>query len=154
LDREVQNRAKIEAADAQPDPAAMNVLDSVKNLGAQVRRVRKERCLTQRVLAGRMNVPRTYISKVEMGRVVPTLGTLWRIAGALEVTVIDLLSDEAERTRHDELGCILKDPFLTEIARMVEKLNVVQRALILRAVHDVASGYGHLQQDRKQEVTT
>jgi transcriptional regulator with XRE-family HTH domain len=85
-----------------------------------------------------MNVPRTYISKVEMGRVVPTLATLWRVAAALKVTVIDLLSDEAERRRHDQVAGILEDPFIAEIARVVDKFNPVQRALIMRAVRDAA----------------
>ena len=62
-----------------------------------------------------------------MGRVVPTLGTLSRIAAALEVTVTHLLSDEAERRREDEVAHILADPFLTEIARVVEKLSAVQK---------------------------
>ena len=60
----------------------MDLLDPVKNLGMRVRDFRKERGLTQRILASRMNVPRTYISKVEMGRVVPTLVTLGRVAAA------------------------------------------------------------------------
>ena len=119
----------------------------------RVRGIRNERRLTQRVLASRMDVPRTYISKVEMGRVVPTLGTLSRIATALEVTVIDLLSDEAERKRENDLAHILADPFLTEIARVVDKLNAVQRALILRAVHDATSRHGHHEKEQPKQAT-
>ena len=149
LESEVRNRTELEASCVRSDSAPMDVSDAIKNLGVRVRGIRKKRGLTQQALASRMNVPRTYISKVEMGRVVPTLATLSRIAVALEVPVTDLLSDEAERRREDEVAHILADPFLTEIARVVGKLNAVQRALILRAVHDAASGHC-----RHQQVST
>jgi hypothetical protein len=84
-----------------------------------------------------------------MGRVVPTLATLCRIASALEVTVIDLLSEAAERRRDDELARILKDPFLAEIAQVLDKLNAVHRTLILRAVRDAASPDSHHQRERR-----
>jgi transcriptional regulator with XRE-family HTH domain len=151
LDGEAWNRTELDAAGVRAEPGASDVSDAVRNLGVRVREIRKERGLTQRVLACRMNVPRTYISKVEMGRVVPTLSTLSRIAAALDVTVTDLLSNEAERRREDEMAHILADPFLTEIARVVDKLSAVQRALILRAVHDATSGHCHHQQE---EVST
>src|SRR6185503_900481 len=48
--------------------------------------------LSQRQLAGRMAVPRTYVSKIENEKATPTLSSLERLARALEVTVPDLLS--------------------------------------------------------------
>ena len=139
LDGEVWNRTEFDAAGVRSEPGASEVSDAVENLGVRVREVRKERGLTQRVLASRMNVPRTYISKVEMGRVVPSLSTLWRIAAGLEVSVTYLLCDESERRRDDEIARILADPFQSEIAQVVDKLNAVHRALILRAVRDGAA---------------
>ncbi len=139
LDGEVWNPTELDAAGVRSEPGASEVSDAVENLGVRVREVRKERGLTQRVLASRMNVPRTYISKVEMGRVVPSLSTLWRIAAGLEVSVTYLLCGESERRRDDEIARILADPFLSEIAQVVDKLNAVHRALILRAVRDGAA---------------
>ena len=138
LDGEVGNRTGLDAASVRSEHVANEVSDAVKNLGVRVREIRKELGLTQRVLACRMNVPRTYISKVEMGRVVPTLATLWRIAAGLEVSVTYLLCDESERRRGDEIARILADPFLADIAQVVDRLNAVHRALILRAVRDAA----------------
>lgn len=152
LEGEVRVRTEPEASCKRSDPAPMDVSEAIKTLGVRVRGIRMERRLTQSGLAGRMNVPRTYISKVETGRVVPTVTTLVRVAAALEVTMTDLLSDEAERRRNDEAARILADPFLTEIPPMVEKLNSVQRALILRAVlHDAASRRGHHEQEQEEE---
>jgi transcriptional regulator with XRE-family HTH domain len=146
LESEGRNRTELDPACVRSDSAPIDVSDPIKNLGVRVRRIRNERGLTQLGLADRMNVPRTYISKVEMGRVVPTLATLARVAAALDVTVTDLLSDEAERRRDHEVAHILADSFLTEIVQVVDRLNAVQRALILRAVHDAASGHCHHQQ--------
>lgn len=153
LESEGQNGTELEPISVRSNPAPIDVSDPSKNLGGRVRRIRNERGLTQLGLADRMNVPRTYISKVEMGRVVPTLGSLSRIATALEVTVIDLLSDAADLRRDDEVAHILADPFLTEIAPLVDKLNAVQRALILRSVHDATSRHGHHEKEQPKQAT-
>ena len=153
LESEGRNGTELEPASVRSNSAPIDVSDPIKNLGVRVRRIRNERGLTQLGLSDQMNVPRTYISKVEMGRVVPTLGTLSRIAIALEVTVTDLLSDAAELRRDDEVAQILADPFLTEIAPLVDKLNAVQRALILRAVRDAASRQEHHEKEQPKQAT-
>jgi transcriptional regulator with XRE-family HTH domain len=136
LDGEVWNASELDAAGVRSKPVVNEESDAVKNLGSRVREIRKERGMTQRVLACRMNVPRTYISKVEMGRVVPALVTLERIAAGLEVSETYLLCDESARRRDDVIAGIVNDPFLAEIAQVADKLNPVHRALILRAVRD------------------
>src|SRR5579875_3791209 len=47
-------------------------------VAAAVRDLRRVRNLSQRQLATRMNVPRTYISKIENGKAMPTLSSLDR----------------------------------------------------------------------------
>jgi transcriptional regulator with XRE-family HTH domain len=136
LDGEVLNASEPDTADARSKTVSNKESDVIKNLGARVRDIRKERSMTQHALACRMNVHRTYISKVELGRVVPALATLERIAAGLEVSVIYLLCDESERRRDDVIAGILNDPFLAEIAQVADKLNPVHRALILHAVRD------------------
>lgn len=49
-------------------------------------------------------VGRGYLSELERGLVVPTIGTLARVARALELTIADLVVGETERERlFDEL---------------------------------------------------
>jgi ribosome-binding protein aMBF1 (putative translation factor) len=67
-------------------------------VAAAVRDLRHVRNLSQRQLAARMNVPRTYISKIENGKAMPTLSSLNRLANALEVEMSSLLRDAT--TRH------------------------------------------------------
>jgi len=108
-------------------------------VAGQVREIRKARHLSQRQLAGRMQVPRTYISKIENGKAIPTLGSLERLAAALEVDVCHLVRDARSR-RDDEVASILADPFLAEIAALLPHLDSMQRMLFSGAVRDAAMG--------------
>jgi transcriptional regulator with XRE-family HTH domain len=97
------------------------------------------RNLSQRQLAGRMNVPRTYISKIENGKATPTLSSLERLAAALQVDISALLRDARSR-QQDELAMLLSDPFLAEIAEHVSRLDGLQRSIVLNHVRELAIG--------------
>jgi transcriptional regulator with XRE-family HTH domain len=86
-----------------------------------------------------MQVPRTYISKIENGKAVPTLSSLDRLAHALEVSVCLLLRDSrCESEREAEL--IMADPFLAELASFASKLDAMQRSQVINQVREMASG--------------
>jgi transcriptional regulator with XRE-family HTH domain len=120
-------------------PASMDDLsEAAKLLGARVRELRKESGMTQRDLARSMEVPRTYISKVERSKAIPTLASLDRIATALGVEARHLICDARSR-RANEVIAIFRDEFLGEIACLADKLNPLQRALLLRAARDAAA---------------
>jgi transcriptional regulator with XRE-family HTH domain len=104
-----------------------------------VREARHDRSLSQRQLAGRMQVPRTYISKIENGKAVPTLSSLERLAGALGLGVCDLLRDGRSR-RARETAAVLADPFVAEIAPLLAQLDGFQRSMFLNQVREMASG--------------
>jgi transcriptional regulator with XRE-family HTH domain len=104
-----------------------------------VRDIRRNRNLSQRQLAGRMQVPRTYISKIENAKAMPTLSSLERLAKALEVDICDLLRDARSR-RHEETTAVLADPFLAELAPYVAQLDALQRSIFLNQVRDMAMG--------------
>lgn len=108
-------------------------------VAAQVREIRKARHLSQRQLAGRMQVPRTYISKIENGKAIPTLGSLERLAAALEVDVSQLVCDSRSR-REEEVSAIFADSFLAEVAALLPRLTQLNRTLFYGAVRDAAAG--------------
>jgi transcriptional regulator with XRE-family HTH domain len=92
--------------------------------------------MSQRQLAARMNVPRTYVSKIENEKATPTLSSLERLARALEVQVSDLLKGGV-RSREDEIRDLMSDNFISEIMPYVGRLNGMQWASILGHVRDM-----------------
>lgn len=65
------------------------------NLGANIKRLRKSRGLTQQKLSADANISRSYLGDVENGRYNPSIETLKDIAKALNVELNDLLGDGA-----------------------------------------------------------
>jgi transcriptional regulator with XRE-family HTH domain len=62
------------------------------NLGMKLKRLRTQRGLSQEVLAKRVKVTQPYLAMLESGVFRnPMLGTLWRLAKALKVTVAELV---------------------------------------------------------------
>lgn len=108
-------------------------------VATQVREIRRARHLSQRQLASRMMVPRTYISKIENGKAIPTLGSLERLALALGVGICHLVRDARSR-RDEEVAAILADPLLAEIALMLPQLDSWHKTLIYGQVRDMATG--------------
>ena len=108
-------------------------------VAGQVKEIRRARHLSQRQLAGRMQVPRTYISKIENGKAIPTLGSLQRLADALNVNVRRLVRDT--RSCHDEeVASLLADPLLAAIAELLPSLGPLHRSLLYGAARDMAIG--------------
>jgi transcriptional regulator with XRE-family HTH domain len=122
-----------------PGPSIHGSAEAGLHVASQVREIRKARHLSQRQLAGRMQVPRTYISKIENGKAIPTLGSLERLADALEVDVSQLVRDTRSR-REEEVAAILADPFLAEVAALLPNLDTLQRTLFYGALRDKAGG--------------
>jgi transcriptional regulator with XRE-family HTH domain len=127
--------APIEVVAVSEIPA--NCTDAGLRVAAQVKEIRKARHLSQRQLASRMQVPRTYISKIENGKAIPTLGSLERLAAALDVDICQLVRDGRSQ-RDEEIAEIFADPFLAELAQYLPKLEALQRSLLLNQARDRA----------------
>lgn len=106
------------------------------NLATSIRSLRLRNGLSQRQLATRMSVPRTYVSKIENEKATPTLSSLERLARALEVSVTELLSG-GERTRQEEIRDLMQDGFVAEMLPFISQLNGMQMSSILTQVRDL-----------------
>jgi len=117
-------------------PGQMDGSHGHLNLANSIRGLRLRNGLSQRQLAMRMSVPRTYVSKIENEKATPTLSSLERLARALEVTVPELLSG-GERDRQEEIRELVEDQFIAEILPFVSQLNGMQMSSILTQIRDL-----------------
>jgi transcriptional regulator with XRE-family HTH domain len=120
-------------------PRTHEISHAESAVALRIREIRSQRNMSQRQLAAKMAVPRTYISKVENGRATPTLASLERLAAAFSVHVSDLLQ-ETSKERQQEMAALMADPFLAEIRGWLYKLDALQRATLLNHVREMALG--------------
>ncbi len=108
-------------------------------VAVRLREIRNARHLSQRQLAARLDVPRTYISKIENGRAMPTLSSLQRLATALAVPMCEMVYD-ARSEREREIATMMQDPFLAELSLWAVCLDPLHRAMVLSHLRDMAGG--------------
>ncbi len=116
----------------QPDTSSRSEIQVAR----AIRMLRLRNNLSQRQLALRMGVPRTYVSKIENEKATPTLSSLSRLADALTVSVPDLLR-ACGPSREDEILDLLSDPFIAELSELTSKLNTMQLSSVLAQVRDM-----------------
>jgi len=119
---------------AEPEPRERSEVQ----VATAIRMLRQRHGLSQRQLALRMGVPRTYVSKIENEKATPTLSSLERLALALEVSVYDLLR-LCGPSREDEIRELLSDTFLAEMAEFTSSLNAMQLSSVLAQVRDIVA---------------
>ncbi len=122
----------------QPEPPPQ--LPVMNRHGIQVafaiRNLRQRTGLSQRQLAMRMSVPRTYVSKIENEKATPTLSSLERLARALNVTVPDLIAGGGH---DDEIRELMNDGFIAELVPFLSKLNGLQWQSVMAQMRDMAT---------------
>jgi transcriptional regulator with XRE-family HTH domain len=133
--------------DEEPEPVAVQPVAAVHHtttsssnhlpVAQAIRSLRLRAGLSQRQLALRMKVPRTYVSKIENEKACPTLSSLERLATALHVRVPDLLN-AAGRTLEDEIRELQSDEFVGELIPFLGKLNAMQWTSVLNQVRDLS----------------
>ncbi len=126
-----------------PGPSLVTEETGAPASGIQVARavkdLRRRNGLSQRELAARMGVPRTYISKIENEKATPTLGSLDRLATALQVHISVLLRDDRARM-DEEASSLMADPFLVELLPFVRRMDSLQRSIFLNQARELAVG--------------
>jgi transcriptional regulator with XRE-family HTH domain len=108
-------------------------------LCANTKRIREEKDLSQRDLATRMGTARTWLSKIETGKVEITLPGVVKLAKALEVPIEDLITDGKSVQQSAIEREIMSDPFLAEIAPLVCKLSRRSRVIFLAKLEFLAT---------------
>lgn len=71
-------------------------------IGKVIRRLRKERKLSQEVVSGFAGMARSHLAMIESGTKLPNFETIWNIANALELKPHELVKIiEAESNKED-----------------------------------------------------
>ena len=104
-------------------------------MASAIRSLRQKAGLSQRQLALRMAVPRTYVSKIENEKATPTLSSLERLARALQVSVPDLINGGQEREQ--EIRTLLEDDFIAELVPFLSRLNGMQWQSVMAQMRDL-----------------
>lgn len=109
--------------------------DAGVQVATAIRTLRQRSGISQRQLALRMGVPRTYVSKIENDKATPTLASLQRLATALQVTVPDLLAGGRDETI--SVRELLADEFIAELHAYLPRLNAMQWQSVLAQIRDM-----------------
>ena len=116
-----------------PEPAPIAI-------GTTIRAFRLQQGMSQGDIEKRTGLLRCYLSRVENGHTVPSLETLQKIAGALDLPLSQFFSEE-EVVRHVPSLSLNEDEirFLTQIQRYSANLGESDRRLLLAMVRKFAA---------------
>ncbi len=113
-------------------PAAMNI-------GTTIRGYRLQKAMSQGDIEKRTGLLRCYLSRVENGHTVPSLDTLEKIAGALDIPMSQFFADEPSQR---DIASIALSPdeirFLSEVQHYSANLSDSDRRLLLAMVKKFA----------------
>ena len=109
-------------------------------IGETIRNNRLQRSMSQGDIEKRTGLLRCYLSRVENGHTIPSLDTLAKIAGAMDLALSQFFS-EGGNNGHKGLPQLSDDEvrFLSQIRRYSVNLNDSDRKLVLAMIKKMAS---------------
>ena len=112
------------------------------NIGETIRTYRLQKGMSQGDIEKRTGLLRCYLSRVENGHTIPSLDTLSKIAGAMELPLGQFFADHLSNGNTRSLPALTEDEvrFLTQIRRYSMSLNDSDRKLVLAMVKKMAAG--------------
>ena len=109
----------------------------METFGQRIKRLRKEKRITQLELAERIEVDFTYVSKIENDKTLraPAESTIRRIAEVLGTDPEELIIF-AEKVPDNLRQTLVQDTLAVDFLRVVPKFNGEQRKIIKRFIDD------------------
>ena len=124
---------------ALPESAAVPNEPAPINIGITIRSFRLQRGMSQGDIEKRTGLLRCYLSRVENGHTVPSLDTLQKIAGAMDMPLSHFFAEDPVK---DVPGVTLSEEeirFLTQVQRYSAHLTESDRRLLLAMVRKFAA---------------
>ena len=110
------------------------------NIGTTIRDYRLQRGMSQGDIEKRTGLLRCYLSRVENGHTVPSLETLQKIAGALDLQLSQFFAEDQVGKEVSTLNLSEEEiRFLTQVQRYSANLSDSDRRLLLAMVRKFAS---------------
>jgi transcriptional regulator with XRE-family HTH domain len=112
------------------------------NIGETIRNYRLQRGMSQGDIEKRTGLLRCYLSRVENGHTIPSLDTLAKIAGAMEMQLAQFFAEQAQENGQARTTPQLSEDevrFLTQMRRYSPSLNDSDRKLVLAMVKKMAA---------------
>ena len=123
-----------------PVQAGAPVKSISSNIGGTIRDFRLQRGMSQGDIEKRTGLLRCYLSRVENGHTVPSLETLQKIAGALDLQLSEFFAESSVGREVSTLNLSEEEiRFLTQVQRYSANLNDSDRRLLLAMVRKFAS---------------
>ncbi len=123
-----------------PAQAAAPVKSISSNIGPTIRDFRLQRGMSQGDIEKRTGLLRCYLSRVENGHTVPSLETLQKIAGALDLQLSEFFAEDSAVREVSTLNLSEEEiRFLTQVQRYSANLSESDRRLLLAMVRKFAS---------------
>jgi transcriptional regulator with XRE-family HTH domain len=111
------------------------------NIGETIRNYRLGKGMSQGDIEKRTGLLRCYLSRVENGHTIPSLDTLSKIAGAMELPLSQFFAESGHSNGAKGLPQLSDDEvrFLSQVRRYSVSLNDSDRKLVLAMVKKMAS---------------
>jgi transcriptional regulator with XRE-family HTH domain len=111
------------------------------NIGETIRNYRLQKGMSQGDIEKRTGLLRCYLSRVENGHTIPSLDTLSKIAGAMEIALSQFFSESGHSNGSKGLPQLSDDEvrFLSQVRRYSASLNDSDRKLVLAMVKKMAA---------------
>jgi transcriptional regulator with XRE-family HTH domain len=111
------------------------------NIGETIRNYRLQKGMSQGDIEKRTGLLRCYLSRVENGHTIPSLDTLSKIAGAMEIALSQFFSESGHSNGSKGLPQLSDDEvrFLSQVRRYASNLNDSDRKLVLAMVKKMAA---------------
>jgi transcriptional regulator with XRE-family HTH domain len=127
---------QIVSASSAPAP----VKSISNNIGTTIRDFRLQKGMSQGDIEKRTGLLRCYLSRVENGHTVPSLETLQKIAGALDLQLSQFFAEDPVGREVSTLSLNEEEiRFLTQVQRYSANLSESDRRLLLAMVRKFAS---------------
>lgn len=99
------------------------------DIAEQIKKVRKEKGLSQQEVADRLSMNRVQYNRIETGKSDPTMNILQRIAAVLEINVVEFFEADRDGTEVNSVN----EPLLQKL-RLLEELDETQKKSICNMI--------------------